>query len=115
MRRAHGNDAGVITITAFISPFRKERKLVKDLVGEDRYIEIFVDCPLEECAKMPDVIKVCMPKRAKEKYPTLPGISSPFEEPENPTVTVKTAEVSVEEGVEKILKTIETKIKNLKS
>lgn len=103
-------DAGVVTLTAFISPFVEEREMVKNLVGEDRYIEVYVDCPLEECEKRD--VKGLYAKARRGEISNFTGISSPFEVPQNPAVTVKTAEVSVEEGVEQILKTIETKLKN---
>ncbi len=102
-------DAGVVTLTAFISPFREERELVKSLVGEDRYVEVFVDCPLEECEKR-DVKGLYAKARAGE-ISNFTGISSPFETPQNPAVTVKTAEMTVVEGVEKILAVINDKLK----
>ncbi len=101
-------EAGVVTLTAFISPFREERELVKNLLGADRYVEVHVDCPVEECEKRD--VKGLYAKARKGEISNFTGISSPFEIPENPDVVVKTAELSVEEGVEKILKVIEGKI-----
>lgn len=102
-------DAGVVTLTAFISPFREEREMVKKLVGDSRYVEVYVDCPVEECEKRD--VKGLYAKARRGEISNFTGISSPFEIPEKPDVAVKTAEMSVEEGVEKILKVIEGKLK----
>lgn len=101
-------DAGVITLTAFISPFKEERELVKNLVGSNRYVEVYVDCPLEECEKRD--VKGLYAKARKGEISSFTGISSPFEVPENPDVVVKTAEMSVEEGVHRILNILEPKL-----
>lgn len=102
-------DAGLITITAFISPFHEEREMVRQMVGDDRYIEVYVDCPLEECEKRD--VKGLYAKARKGEISSFTGISSPFEIPQNPDVTVKTAEMSVEDGVEQIMKAITEKLK----
>lgn len=97
-------EAGVITLTAFISPFVEEREMVKQLVGADRYVEVFVDCPLEECEKRD--VKGLYAKARKGEISNFTGISSPFEEPENPDVRIPTAEMSVEDGVERIMEVL---------
>lgn len=102
-------DAGCIVLSAFISPFKEERQLVRDLVGEENYVEVFVNCPLEEAEKR-DVKGLYAKARAGE-ISNFTGISSPFEEPETPDVKVPTHELSIDEGVEIILSTIETKLK----
>lgn len=81
-------DAGVMVLTAFISPFRADRQAVKDLVGADRFVEIHVDCPVEECEKR-DVKGLYKKARAGE-ISNFTGITSPFEIPENPDVRVQT-------------------------
>ena len=95
-------DAGVVILTAFISPFTKDRQTVRDLVGKENFIEVFVDCPIEVCEARD--VKGLYAKARKGEIPNFTGISSPFEEPQSPDVTVKTAELSIDEGVE-ILKT----------
>ncbi len=102
-------DAGVITLTAFITPFEEERNQLKKLLGADQYFEVYVDCPIEECEKR-DVKGLYAKARAGE-ISNFTGISSPFEEPTNPDIRIKTAELSVEEGVEQIIKAIDLKIK----
>jgi len=97
-------DAGVITLTAFISPFKEERELVKNLVGAENYMEVFVNCPLEECEKRD--VKGLYAKARRGEISNFTGISSPFEEPVNPDVKVPTHEVSVEEGVDLVMKVL---------
>jgi adenylylsulfate kinase len=97
-------DAGVITLTAFISPFAEERELVKNLVGAENYMEVFVNCPLEECEKRD--VKGLYAKARRGEISNFTGISSPFEEPENPDVKVPTHELSVEEGVDLVMEVL---------
>lgn len=93
-------DAGVITLVCLISPFREDREKVRGIVGTD-FVEIFVDCPLDVCeARDP---KSLYKKARSGEIKDFTGISSPYEPPENPEVTVKTDQQSVEECVEAIL------------
>ncbi|WP_417608012.1 adenylyl-sulfate kinase [Owenweeksia hongkongensis] len=101
-------DAGVLTITAFISPFEEERQLVKNMLGANRYVEVYVDCPLEECEKRD--VKGLYQKARNGEISNFTGISSPFEIPKNPDLSVPTHQVSIEEGVAMIMKTIEQKL-----
>lgn len=79
-------DAGLIVITAFISPFRQERLLAKSLAGEENFIEVFVNTPIEVCeARDPKGLY----KKAREgKLANFSGISSPYEVPDNPNVII---------------------------
>jgi bifunctional enzyme CysN/CysC len=79
-------DAGLIVMTAFISPFKREREMAKQLIGEENFIEVFVDTPLEICE---DRDPKGLYKKAREgKLPNFSGISSPYEAPENPDITI---------------------------
>jgi adenylyl-sulfate kinase len=80
------NDAGLIVLTSFISPFRKDRRNAKEIVGKDSFIEIYISTPLEECEKR-DVKGLYKKARAGE-IADFSGISSPYEEPENPDIEV---------------------------
>ncbi len=102
-------DAGLIVLSAFISPHRSERQRVKDTVGAANYIEVFVDCPLEECQKRD--IKGLYQKALKGEISNFTGISSSFEEPEKPHIKVPTHQLSIEEGVEMIWSFIQPKLK----
>lgn len=93
-------DAGMIVITAFISPYRKDRQIVRDLVEDGEFIEIFVDTPIEVCEKR-DVKGLYEKARAGE-IKNFTGIDSPYEEPKNPEIHIKTEETSIERSVEMI-------------
>ncbi len=102
-------DAGVVVLTAFISPFRENRKFAKELVGKEHFIEVFVDCPLEVCEAR-DVKGLYAKARAGE-IPDFTGITSPFEEPENPDVIVKTNELSLEDSLKILIDKVLPKLK----
>ncbi len=73
-------DAGLIVMTAFISPFQRERGMAKQLIGEEHFIEVFVDTPIEVCEKRDP--KGLYQKAREGKLPNFSGISSPYERPE---------------------------------
>jgi adenylylsulfate kinase len=75
-------DAGSIVLTAFISPFQKERNVVRDLVDEGEFIEVFIDTPLAICESRDP--KGLYEKARKGEIPNFTGISSPYEAPEKP-------------------------------
>ena len=98
-------DAGLIVLTAFISPFRAERQMVRGMMPEGEFIEVFVDTPLE-VAEQRDV-KGLYKKARAGKLKNFTGIDSPYEEPENAEIRVNTVEMTAEEAadyvVEKLL------------
>lgn len=102
-------DAGVILLSAFISPFQADREQVKRIVGDDNYIEVFVDAPLEVCEQR-DVKGLYKKARAGE-VPNFTGISSPYERPSHPDVVISTDKMSVEESIEVLMKAIVPKIR----
>lgn len=79
-------DAGLIVMTAFISPFKQEREMAKKLIGENHFIEVFVDTPIEVCEERDP--KGLYQKARQGKLPNFSGISSPYEAPETPSVTI---------------------------
>ena len=81
-------DAGLVVITAFISPFRSDRETIRELVGADRFVEVHVDCPIEECEKRD--VKGLYAKARQGLISNFTGISSPVEAPEQPEVRVQT-------------------------
>lgn len=82
-------DAGLISLTAFISPFRKDREFVRNLVRPEKFIEIYCECPIEVCETR-DVKGLYKRARAGE-IKEFTGISSPYEAPENPDLVLDTA------------------------
>ena len=101
-------DAGLIVITAFISPFKEERQLAKNLVLEENYFLVHVDCSVEKCEER-DVKGLYKKARAGE-IKNFTGIDSPYEVPENPNLIVNTEKESVDESVKKIFNAIKGKI-----
>lgn len=101
-------DAGVVLLSAFISPFQADRDQVRSIVGEDNYIEVFVDAPLEVCEQR-DVKGLYKKARAGE-VKNFTGISSPYEKPSRPDVVIATDKLSVEESMEALMKAIGPRI-----
>ncbi|AOL22164.1 bifunctional enzyme CysN/CysC [Erythrobacter litoralis] len=97
-------DAGLIVLTAFISPFRAERRMVRDMLAEGEFIEIFVDTPLE-VAEQRDV-KGLYAKARSGQLKNFTGIDSPYEPPENPEITVNTVEMTPGEAAQHIIDAI---------
>ncbi len=89
-------DAGLVVLTAFISPFRAERRMVRDMLPEGEFIEVFVDTPLE-VAEERDVKGLYKKARAGD-LKNFTGIDSPYEEPENAEIRVNTVEMTAEEA-----------------
>lgn len=102
-------DAGMVTITAFISPLREDREEAKKVIGQDNFIEIFVNTPIEICEER-DVKGLYKKARAGE-IKNFTGISSPYEAPEYPAIEIRTEEETVEESVERIIKVLKEKLK----
>lgn len=94
-------DAGVVVLTAFISPFKSDRAMARELAGDENFIEVFVSCPLEICEQR-DVKGLYKKARAGE-IRHFTGIDSPFEEPENPEITVNTHLQQTEESLQILL------------
>ena len=97
-------DAGLIVLTAFISPFRAERRMVRDLMVEGEFIEVYVDTPLE-VAEARDVKGLYKKARAGQ-LKNFTGIDSPYEAPEVPQIVVNTVTLSAEEAAEVIVAAI---------
>jgi adenylylsulfate kinase len=95
-------DAGAVTITAFISPYRADRDQVRALMKGGDFIEVLVDCPVEVCEQR-DVKGLYKKARAGE-IKEFTGISAPYEAPNSPELTIKTSEQSVEESAMQILR-----------
>ena len=97
-------DAGLIVLTAFISPFRAERRMVREMMGEGEFIEVFVDTPLD-VAEARDVKGLYKKARAGE-IKNFTGIDSPYEAPESPEITVNTVTMTPSEAADYIISQI---------
>lgn len=102
-------DAGVMTLAAFVSPYIKDREEVKQIVGADNFIEIYVNTSLEECERR-DVKGLYKKARAGE-IKNMTGISAPYEAPIKPELEVVNDGQSTEESVKTILEFINKKLK----
>jgi bifunctional enzyme CysN/CysC len=99
-------DAGLIVMTSFISPFRRERDLARELIGPENFIEIFVDTPLEICEQRD--VKGLYKKARQGKIPNMTGVNSPYEVPLAPDVTVRTQETPLAESVRALRELLES-------
>lgn len=94
-------DAGVITLTAFISPFREDRKRARNIIENENFGEIYISTSIEECEKRD--VKGLYKKARDGEIKNFTGIDSPYEPPENAEVTVDTTGKSIEESAEEII------------
>ena len=98
-------DAGIITITAFISPYKKFRNFCRELVGPGRFIEVFCKASLDTCEKRDT--KGLYKKARDGIIKDFTGINAPYEEPENPEIILDTDKETIEESVEKVMKILD--------
>ena len=94
-------DAGLIVLTAFISPFRADRDQVRARLPENAFIEIFVDCPLAVCEQRDP--KGLYRRARSGELPAFTGISSPYEPPLHPEIVVPTAQIDLDECTRRII------------
>lgn len=95
------NDAGLIVLTSFISPFKQDRDMARNIIGED-FVEIYISTSLEECERRD--VKGLYKKARNGEITVFTGISSPYEAPKTPEIQIDTAETSVEAAVDLIIK-----------
>jgi bifunctional enzyme CysN/CysC len=98
-------DAGLLTLVSFISPFRSERAMARELFPNGHFIEVFVDTPIEECRRRDP--KGLYRKADTGKLRNFTGVDSPYEVPENPEIHVKTVGREPEDVVDEILEYLE--------
>jgi adenylylsulfate kinase-like enzyme len=101
-------DAGLITVASFISPFEKDRQSVRDTLGTENYIEIYISTPIEECIKRD--VKGLYQKAINGEIKEFTGISSPYEKPINPDLEINAAEITKEDALQLILEKVLEKI-----
>jgi bifunctional enzyme CysN/CysC len=94
-------DAGLIVLTAFISPFRSERRMARELLGEGEFLEVFVDTPLDVCMQRDP--KGLYEKAKAGKIKNFTGIDSPYEAPEKAEITIRTVEATPEAQAQAIV------------
>ncbi len=97
--------AGVVALTAFISPLRADRQRVRALIGDADFIEVYVKCPLEVCEARD--VKGMYAKARRGLIKEFTGISSPYEEPEQADLVIDTSNLSLEESVAEVLRLLQ--------
>lgn len=102
-------ESGTVVIAAFIAPLQKDRDHLKNIIGENNFVEIFVNTSLEECERR-DVKGLYKKARAGE-IQNFTGISAPYETPVNPDIIVSTENEPIEESVNKIISFLKPKLK----
>lgn len=103
-------DAGLIVLAAFVSPYKKDRDNIKKIVGDDNFVEIFINTSLKECEKR-DVKGLYKKARAGE-IENFTGINAPYEAPDNPDVEIVTDNKTIGASVDEIYKLIQSKLRN---
>jgi bifunctional enzyme CysN/CysC len=98
-------DAGLIVVTAFISPFRSDRRLVRDLVGQGEFVEVYLSTPLEVCEQRDP--KGLYAKAREGKISNFTGVTSPYEAPEAAEIVIDSSKFSVPECVDKVIRYLE--------
>jgi len=93
-------ESGHIVLTAFISPYREDRQVVRALVDEGEFLEVYVKCSVETCEKRDP--KGLYKKARNAEIPNFTGISAPYEEPANPEIILDTESYSIEECVDQL-------------
>ncbi|MBD9599169.1 sulfate adenylyltransferase subunit CysN [Pseudomonas sp. PDM10] len=97
-------DAGLIVMTAFISPFRRERQMARELIGEENFVEVFVSTPLEVCEARD--VKGLYRKARSGQLPNLSGVGSPYEPPHNAKIEIGSNEMTISDSISTIVETI---------
>jgi len=100
---------GIVTIASFISPSHEIQHMARKIIGNDNYFEVYVNCSLEECEKR-DTKGLYAKARAGE-IQDFTGVNAPFEEPENPSLILHTDIESIEDSLDKMVKSILKEIK----
>jgi adenylylsulfate kinase len=98
-------DAGMIVLTAFISPYRKDRRKVRSLLQDGQFLEVYVECPPEVCAARDQ--KGVYAKAKAGLIKDFTGISAPYETPENPDLVIRSSEENAQEAAKRVIELME--------
>ena len=94
-------NCGIVTLNCFISPTKKIRQIAKEIIGEDNFIEIYINASVETCENRD--VKGLYKKARKGEITNFTGISAPFEVPEHPKLEINTSKLSISESTQKVL------------
>ena len=101
---------GIVTLNCFVSPTIEIRNIAKDIIGEENFIEVYINASLESCEERD--VKGLYKKARKGEIKDFTGISAPFEAPKNPDIEINTNKLSIDESIQKVLDYILPIIKN---
>ena len=101
-------DAGIVVLAAFVSPYKKDRDDIRNIVKGVNFVEVYIKTSLAECERRD--VKGLYKKARSGEIKNMTGISAPYEEPENPSIVIETETVNIENAVKRILKIIEPKL-----
>ena len=101
-------DCGIVTIAAFISPTHAIRRMASEIIGEDDFLDVYVSTPIEECERRD--VKGLYAKARRGEIKEFTGISSPFEAPEHPFISIDTSRQSLADSVKVLLEAVSPKI-----
>lgn len=101
-------DAGIVVLSAFISPYKKDRNNIQNIVGNDNFVEVYINTSVEECERRD--VKGLYKLARKGEITNFTGISAPYEAPLNPNIEIKTEEMSIDQAVTKIYTYIKEKL-----
>lgn len=100
-------DSGLIVLTAFISPFKQNRQVVRDMLKDGEFIEVFIDTPISECEKRDP--KGLYKKARAGEIKDFTGIDSPYEAPDNAEIIIKNIDISVEDAANQVIEFLDTR------
>lgn len=100
------NDAGLVTLVSFISPFAADRRSAREIIGDDSFVEVYVSTPIEECERRD--VKGLYKKARSGQIKNFTGVDSAYEVPQNPQITIDTSVEDLDASVERIIAYIES-------
>ena len=101
-------DAGLVVLAAFVSPYKKDRENIKNIIKDVNFVEVFINTSIKECERRD--VKGLYEKVRKGEIKNMTGISAPYETPENPAIEIKTEEETIEQAVSRIIEYITPKL-----
>lgn len=97
-------ETGIVTLACFVSPTEEIRNMAKEIIGEKDFFEVFVSTPLEECERRD--VKGLYARARRGEVKDFTGISAPFEEPQNPALSIDTSVLPLEESVRRVVEMV---------
>ena len=101
-------DAGLVVLAAFVSPYRKDREHIRNVIGDDNMVEIYINTSVEECERRD--VKGLYKKARKGEIKNMTGISAPYESPLHPDIQINTEEVTIVDATKQIINFINPKL-----